>query len=429
MLDWFSVINRTERTNTILTLLNECSQTQMRFIVKETLKLLGNKSTSAGSDETNGANNNPSGLGPANGNQVNTTSATNPITSANVPTNGSSPDLYSKRSPELEFVFPPRPSLSGPAGNSYEHGGLGSSSNSSNTNLDTFNLASSTIFGSTSSFTSASTISTTAAVTTTAMGSTTTTAAPALKIRNKPPRKINHHHSNTISYTNPNDFVLPSLSVNSTITNSATAPSQYTTNSKYPLGLNHPTGRPPQRFSSQSYHQHHHTKSLQLGGQWPMIDRPKSVDILNLSTTASANNYQQQQQQQQQHFQHSIISGNLSNGNNLNSNSNDNIPIKFRPLVEPDQQQQQQQQQQLQQLQQQLAPLDLSGVTYPSNTEDVGVWLKSFRLHKYTECFKDYTWSQVINLSERDLETLGVNTLGARRKMMRLFDEVKSKLV
>lgn len=57
--------------------------------------------------------------------------------------------------------------------------------------------------------------------------------------------------------------------------------------------------------------------------------------------------------------------------------------------------------------------------------EDVPAWLKSLRLHKYTDNLKDLTWKQLIEMDHEDLEERGVNALGARRKMLKVFEQVK----
>ncbi|ODQ65616.1 hypothetical protein NADFUDRAFT_78337 [Nadsonia fulvescens var. elongata DSM 6958] len=56
---------------------------------------------------------------------------------------------------------------------------------------------------------------------------------------------------------------------------------------------------------------------------------------------------------------------------------------------------------------------------------DIGAWLRNLRLHKYTDNLKDLTWMELIQLDDKALEERGVNALGARRKMLKVFDEVK----
>ncbi|KAG5358924.1 Protein VTS1 [Yarrowia sp. C11] len=56
---------------------------------------------------------------------------------------------------------------------------------------------------------------------------------------------------------------------------------------------------------------------------------------------------------------------------------------------------------------------------------DVSAWLRALRLHKYTECFKDMEWQDIVQLDDAQLEEKGVNALGARRKMLKVFEQVR----
>ncbi|KAJ2059943.1 Flap-structured DNA-binding and RNA-binding protein [Coemansia sp. RSA 2673] len=67
-------------------------------------------------------------------------------------------------------------------------------------------------------------------------------------------------------------------------------------------------------------------------------------------------------------------------------------------------------------------PVDLSLV------RDIPAWLRSLRLHKYTECFADMDWTDVVGLSDEDLQAKGVIALGARRKMLKVFEAVQDIL-
>lgn len=58
--------------------------------------------------------------------------------------------------------------------------------------------------------------------------------------------------------------------------------------------------------------------------------------------------------------------------------------------------------------------------TDPSLLQDIPSWLRSLRLHKYTENLKDYKWTDLIELDDKGLEDRGVNALGARRKMLKV---------
>ncbi|TDZ28641.1 Protein VTS1 [Colletotrichum spinosum] len=68
------------------------------------------------------------------------------------------------------------------------------------------------------------------------------------------------------------------------------------------------------------------------------------------------------------------------------------------------------------------SPLLNSGIP-PVN--DIPSWLRSLRLHKYTENLKDMKWHELIELDDKALEERGVNALGARRKMLKVFEQVK----
>ncbi|KAJ3842382.1 hypothetical protein F5878DRAFT_400149 [Lentinula raphanica] len=64
----------------------------------------------------------------------------------------------------------------------------------------------------------------------------------------------------------------------------------------------------------------------------------------------------------------------------------------------------------------------------PELLKDVPAWLKSLRLHKYTDCFTGMTWEDMIDLNEEQLEKRGVVALGARRRMIKTFENVKRKM-
>lgn len=58
--------------------------------------------------------------------------------------------------------------------------------------------------------------------------------------------------------------------------------------------------------------------------------------------------------------------------------------------------------------------------TDPTLLQDIPTWLRSLRLHKYTENLKDLKWSELIELDDKGLEGRGVNALGARNKMLKV---------
>ena len=58
--------------------------------------------------------------------------------------------------------------------------------------------------------------------------------------------------------------------------------------------------------------------------------------------------------------------------------------------------------------------------TDPNLLQDIPAWLRSLRLHKYTDNLKDLKWQELIELDDEGLEKRGVNALGARRKMLKV---------
>lgn len=62
----------------------------------------------------------------------------------------------------------------------------------------------------------------------------------------------------------------------------------------------------------------------------------------------------------------------------------------------------------------------------PELLADIGAWLRSLRLHKYTDNLSGMPWQEVVRLSDAELEQRGVNALGARRKMLKMFEEIRA---
>jgi hypothetical protein len=58
--------------------------------------------------------------------------------------------------------------------------------------------------------------------------------------------------------------------------------------------------------------------------------------------------------------------------------------------------------------------------TDPSLLQDIPTWLRSLRLHKYTDNLKDLKWEELVQLDEKGLEARGVNAQGARNKMLKV---------
>jgi len=58
--------------------------------------------------------------------------------------------------------------------------------------------------------------------------------------------------------------------------------------------------------------------------------------------------------------------------------------------------------------------------TDPSLLQNIPDWLRSLRLHKYTDNLKDLKWEELVLLDDQGLEARGVNALGARNKMLKV---------
>ena len=56
----------------------------------------------------------------------------------------------------------------------------------------------------------------------------------------------------------------------------------------------------------------------------------------------------------------------------------------------------------------------------PALLQDIPSWLRSLRLHKYTDNLKDLKWEELVELDHKGLEDRGVNALGARNKMLKV---------
>ncbi|KAJ1950482.1 Flap-structured DNA-binding and RNA-binding protein [Linderina macrospora] len=60
--------------------------------------------------------------------------------------------------------------------------------------------------------------------------------------------------------------------------------------------------------------------------------------------------------------------------------------------------------------------------------KDIPAWLRSLRLHKYTECFNGLEWTDIVQMNDEQLQARGVSALGARRKMLKVFELVQAEL-
>lgn len=67
-------------------------------------------------------------------------------------------------------------------------------------------------------------------------------------------------------------------------------------------------------------------------------------------------------------------------------------------------------------------PKDISSLELLNN---IPQWLKILRLHKYTDILSSLDWKVMINLTDEELDEMGISTLGARRKLLKAFSAVK----
>ena len=58
--------------------------------------------------------------------------------------------------------------------------------------------------------------------------------------------------------------------------------------------------------------------------------------------------------------------------------------------------------------------------TDPALLADIPAWLRTLRLHKYTDKLKDIDWHDLVQLDDDGLTRVGVEALGARRKLLKV---------
>lgn len=56
---------------------------------------------------------------------------------------------------------------------------------------------------------------------------------------------------------------------------------------------------------------------------------------------------------------------------------------------------------------------------------DIPAWLRSLRLHKYTPNFEGVHWKEMVKMDDAALDAKGVAALGARRKLLKVFQQVR----
>jgi hypothetical protein len=64
-------------------------------------------------------------------------------------------------------------------------------------------------------------------------------------------------------------------------------------------------------------------------------------------------------------------------------------------------------------------------ITNPKLLNDIPAWLKTLRLHKYTQALQGIPWKELIYLTDEQLEGKGVSAMGARGKLLKAFDIVR----
>lgn len=69
--------------------------------------------------------------------------------------------------------------------------------------------------------------------------------------------------------------------------------------------------------------------------------------------------------------------------------------------------------------------IDTTQLTSPQLLQNIPLWLKTLRLHKYTPVLGTIPWRQLIQMNETELEQRGVSALGARGKLMKAFEVVR----
>ncbi|KAI8584267.1 hypothetical protein K450DRAFT_218984 [Umbelopsis ramanniana AG] len=57
--------------------------------------------------------------------------------------------------------------------------------------------------------------------------------------------------------------------------------------------------------------------------------------------------------------------------------------------------------------------------------QDVPAWFRSLRLHKYNNIFEPMKWQDIVKMNDEDLTAKGVAALGARRKMLKVFETIR----
>lgn len=67
-------------------------------------------------------------------------------------------------------------------------------------------------------------------------------------------------------------------------------------------------------------------------------------------------------------------------------------------------------------------PMDITSEELLVN---IPAWLKTLRLHKYTDNLRQVHWTEMVKMDEGGLEQAGIATLGARTKLLKAFETVR----
>ncbi|KAJ9077974.1 Flap-structured DNA-binding and RNA-binding protein [Entomophthora muscae] len=59
--------------------------------------------------------------------------------------------------------------------------------------------------------------------------------------------------------------------------------------------------------------------------------------------------------------------------------------------------------------------------------KDIPAWMRSLRLHKYTSLFEKMHWRDIVAMDDQQLTDIGVAALGARRKFLKIFENIKKE--
>ncbi|KAH3677261.1 hypothetical protein WICPIJ_009013 [Wickerhamomyces pijperi] len=70
--------------------------------------------------------------------------------------------------------------------------------------------------------------------------------------------------------------------------------------------------------------------------------------------------------------------------------------------------------------------IDSTQLTSQALLQNIPLWLKTLRLHKYTPVLGDLNWKDLIKMTDEDLKEKGVSALGARGKLLKAFEVVKN---